>query len=287
MIDSQDYLWNSQTGQVTLQGDLLRLFRGLDREIVKLSRKVAAREMKFPIFLPSFELSKLDYFKSFPHLITFPVTLDPDEENLSQFAAQNHSRAVHLTKTSAIQEVLTPAACYHFYVALQGSSFDEAQFLTTMCPCFRREKLYEPLRRQWAFSMREIVILGTGPDVEDFLADWEKEIPEFAKSLGLSFEWTLATDPFFKPLEDPKYFAQVVSPTKREMIFEKELSIGSLNNHRSYFGETFQLNVKRAVASSACLAFGLERWIFAILKTHGTQSKDWPASVKELLYDGL
>ena len=111
--------------------------------------------------------------------------------------------------------------------------------------------------------------------------------PAFAERLGINFVWTVATDPFFKPHEDPKYFAQVVSPTKKEMIFGDGLSIGSLNNHRTYFGEAFQIRTGSEFVSSSCLAFGLERWIFAILKTHGHDSQHWPKNVKELMQNGV
>src|SRR5438874_9913215 len=39
-------------------------------------------------------------------------------------------------------------------------------YVTTRAACFRRESYYRPLQRQWSFSMREIVCLGTARSEE-------------------------------------------------------------------------------------------------------------------------
>jgi len=83
-------------------------------------------------------------------------------------------------------------------------------------------------------------------------------------------EFQNATDPFFNPSKNPKYLMQKLDPVKTEMIFDGKLAIGSLNFHRNYFGEAFQISRDGKEAFSGCVAFGLERWIYALVHTFGT-----------------
>jgi hypothetical protein len=70
---------------------------------------------------------------------------------------------------------------------------------------------------------------------------------------------------------------QKLDPVKTEMVFENRLAIGSVNFHRNYFGEAFDIQCGGEAAFSGCVAFGVERWIAAWLSTFGPQSGDWPA----------
>jgi hypothetical protein len=86
-----------------------------------------------------------------------------------------------------------------------------------------------------------------------------------------------ATDPFFNPLKNPKFFAQKVQPLKHEMIFDSELAIGSVNFHRTYFGEGFGMTTSDGEpACSGCVAFGVDRWVHAIVKHFGPDDASWP-----------
>src|SRR6266581_1744165 len=76
-----------ETHQCALTGKLLELDRTLDRLFVSWAGRWQAEEHSFPAFISARELGKLDYFRSFPHLVTFPVTLDPGESNLGRFIA--------------------------------------------------------------------------------------------------------------------------------------------------------------------------------------------------------
>src|SRR6185369_13996078 len=146
---------------------------------------------------------------------------------------------IGLTRAAPIRDVLTPAACYHFYVAFQGETLAAPRHVTTRATCFRREEFYAPLERQWSFSMREIVCLGTSDEVQAFLARREAAAEAAWKRIGLDVEWKVATDPFFNAPRNPKALAQRLDPLKREMVFGGALAIGSSNFHRNAFGEAF------------------------------------------------
>lgn len=271
-----DLRW-SELGQSSLRGSLLRLFKQLDAHFLKWAQHFQAEEFAFPPFLAASQMEKLDYFKSFPHLLTIPVTLDEDKTNLEQFALEPIAadQSIRLQKLAPVKQVLTPAACYHFYDELEGSRFEFARFFTTRCVCYRREKEYSPLQRQWAFSMREIVCIASMEEAQSYLDKFENVLAEFFNKQGFPVKFENATDPFFNPRSNPKYLAQKLEPVKKEMIYDGRLSIGSLNFHRNFFGETFDIKSGDSAAFTACVAFGLERWIYMLLHERGLDESAW------------
>ena len=124
--------------------------------------------------------------------------------------------------------------------------------------------------------MREIVCLGTADEVKQFLREYQDRIERFLRRIGLPVEWKNATDPFFNPARNPKYVLQKLDPVKTEMVYQTGLAIGSINFHRNYFGEAFQISRESKEAFSGCVAFGVERWIYAILNHFGVDERDWP-----------
>jgi hypothetical protein len=67
-----------------------------------------------------------------------------------------------------------------------------------------------------------------------------------------------------------------VQPTKHEATYGGDLAIASLNLHHDHFGTAFGITRDGGPAHSACLAFGIERWLFAITQRHGTDPQSWP-----------
>lgn len=271
-------------GQVALSGQLLRLFRRLDDIFVGWAAAHGAIDHLFPPILPASALARIDYLSSFPHLATFPATLASDEDNLATFvagvgagASMTCAHPVALTELSPVNDVLTPAACYHCYLRYQGVFLDGPLFLTTRATCFRREATYTPLERLWSFSMREIVCIGTLGEVETFLAAQRAVVTAFVHRIGLASEWKAATDPFFRAAQNPKHLAQRLDPVKAELVFDDRLAIASVNMHRNYFGEAFEITRAGEPAYSGCVAFGLERWIAAVVSAFG--STDWPGEL--------
>jgi len=266
-------------GHRALTGTALRLFQSLDRMFVGWAADCGASEYHFPATIPARELNKIGYFKSFPQHLTLPACFDDDHDNLAEFASgaplDDHG-AIRLPKCAPIKDVLTPAACYHFYVNFQNDRLDKPRYVTTRATCFRRETRYLALRRQWSFSMREIVCIGSAAEVTAFLDSRRNALERFFVRIGLPIAWDRATDPFFNPSSNPKYLAQRLDPVKTEMVYDGELAIGSVNFHRNYFGEAFRIQRGDAEAYSGCVAFGLDRWVHAFLTHFGEDPSDWP-----------
>lgn len=273
-----DYRW-LENGQSAFGGKMLELYRRLDQLFLSWAGELNATEFMFPTFIPARELARLDYFRSFPHLVTFPVTLDAGEANLKRFIENepiDSNGTIQLAAQAPIKDVLTPAACYHFYVQFQGESLDAPRYVTTRATCYRRESHYLPLERQWSFSMREIVCIGTADEVKTFLKGQQDRVDRFFKQAALPVEWQNATDPFFNPSQSPKYLLQKLDPVKTEMVYRTGLAIGSVNFHRNYFGEAFKISRAGKEAFSGCVAFGIERWMYAFLNQFGANEGDWP-----------
>lgn len=265
------------SGQSALTGPLLALADDGDRAFRTIASRWLPAEQAYPPTLPA---SSLDgHLRSFPHQVTFAMSLDPADANLGGFIdgpVVDRSGTVALTRTAPVTAVLTPAACYHVYSAHQGQRLPAAAYVTTRNTCFRREPHYEPLRRQWTFTMREIVCLGTAEETTTFLAQARTAVDRFTQLIGLPLDWTPATDPFFRPERHPGHLLQRIQPVKHEATYRGTLALGSANLHHDHFGSAYAITRDGAPATTACLAFGLERWLYALVDRHGSDPAGWP-----------
>ncbi|HLJ64362.1 MAG TPA: hypothetical protein VKT70_09660 [Stellaceae bacterium] len=264
-------------GLATLSGPLALLHERLDALFRRVAARFAAEEHHIPPLIDAASLARIDWFGSFPHLASFVTALDPEPENIAAFCRQRSliEGAVLPTRTVPVRHILLPAACYALYAAHQGRQLDRTLFLTTRGLCHRRETHYEPLRRQWSFGMREIVCLGEAEDMARFITAADETLLALAASLGLEARLQPASDPFFGEAQG-KRLMQQIDPVKYELVVG-DLAIASVNRHRTLFGRAFDITCKTRPASSACLAFGLERWIAVILDRFGADPAHWPA----------
>ena len=279
MIDAVPGLRWVANGQSLLYGPLLALAERLDSQFLAMASQWGAVDHRFPSFLSAAVLERIDWFRSFPQLATFPVCLDDDEANLARFTDGRPVDAdgiIHPTDLAPIRDVLTPAACYHLYDHCAGGRFDEPRYFTTRNTCFRRETEYVPLERQWSFSMREIVCMGTAEETRAFLEEATAEVDRYVAHLGLAVKWEHASDPFFRPSSNPQYLMQQVDPTKFELMFDDRLAIASTNLHHDHFGRAFDIERDGEPVRTACVAFGIERWLSAIVGHFGPEGP-WPS----------
>ncbi len=274
-----EHLHWSASGCATLTGPLLEWLHRLDTHIVSLAVRHGASDYQFPSLIEARALAPIAYLRSFPHLATFVTTGDRDEAALSKLAADSGTAEripVDGGQFEDIGHLLTPATCYHFYPLFAGQKLDGPLVLTACCQCFRCEDRYVPLERQWCFEMREVVCIGDAAGVGEFAATWSSIMAELASRLGIDAGFETATDPFFDPAGDPKALAQLIEPSKQELCVPGGLAIGSINKHRSFFGESYGIDAGPAPAYSACAAFGLERWLSAMVEVHGSDAAAWP-----------
>jgi seryl-tRNA synthetase len=269
----------SDDGYAALSGDLLAWASSLDAHFAGWAEGSGATDYRFPSLIAAKALAPIAYLRSFPHLATFVTSGNRRETSLRSLAEECGTAdeiPLRDDRFEPIEHLLTPAACYHFYPRFAGSRLAEPLFLTTRCQCFRREEQYLPLQRQWCFDMRELVCIGDKESIDRFTTDCATLIEGLLGALDLDAAWQTATDPFFDPQADPKALAQVLEPSKQELCTADGLAIASINKHRSFFGESYDIRMHDDAAHSACVAFGVERWLYAMTQRHGTDASAWP-----------
>ena len=101
------------------------------------------------------------------------------------------------------------------------------------------------------------------------------EKDEFASTLTSTFDSNKGEVEISK--NNPKYIFQKLEPVKKELVFDDRLAIASTNDHINYFGEAFNLTRNGETLSSGCIAFGMERWLSAIVNTFGEDPNSWPS----------
>jgi hypothetical protein len=268
------------SGVVSLRGPLLGLQRDCDEAVLAIAAHWAAEEEAHPAFIAAAQLDRVDYLDAFPQLANFPVALDQATGNLDAFRGgppTGTDGAVCLTRLAPVRDLLTPAACYHLYPTHAGEEFGPARYFTTRNTCFRQEQYYEPLRRQRGFEMRELVCVGGRDAVISFLERTHAAVDDLFRALDLPIEWRIATDPFFRPAESAKQLFQRLHATKREAVYGDDLAITSVNMHEDHFGAAFAITTGGEPATSGCVAFGLDRWLYALTDRFGPDPAGWPS----------
>ena len=63
----------------------------------------------------------------------------------------------------------------------------------------------------------------------------------------------------------------------------RDLAAASFNYHQGFFGERFAIRIPEGAAHSACVGFGLERWVYATVCQFGPEPEGWPGPIRALL----
>jgi seryl-tRNA synthetase len=258
-------LYEVHSGLATLGPELVGLRAALEERFLGWAAEVDAPPMLFPALLRADRLEKLDYFKNFPHLAVVASRILPDRLEAHYAKGGTVAAGIPGADLADGQYVLPSAACYNIYLHLEGTVLAGPRYITTVATCFRNENTFTELQRLWSFSMREIVCLGTAAEVERHLGDFKQRILGFASGLGLALDIEVASDPFYQP-GGSRALMQKLFPQKEELLYGRSLAIASLNFHRNFFGE--RCNIRTAdgePAFTGCVAFGIERWLHALL----------------------
>ena len=113
----------------------------------------------------------------------------------------------------------------------------------------------------------------------------EELIQEWAKDWELSCTLEIANDMFFTDDFAVKASFQRQQEAKRELRLEipadrNSISVFSSNFHATTFGKAFGITVGGRPAVSACVGWGCERWVYALLCQFGFEPANWPAGLK-------
>jgi seryl-tRNA synthetase len=253
----------ARSAMVVVNPDELRIEAALERVILGWAGQVGAPALRFPPLLPIEALSRFDYFQNFPHLMLLAAPLDADRVR-SEYVKASRVESVPGAHLAEAVYALPSAACYGVYLHLEDRTLTAPSRITTVATCFRNEASFEGMRRLLAFRMREIVCVGDVASVQQHIQEFKVRIVAFAAAVGIPLTVAIATDPFFDPTAS-RAVAQKLFPVKEEFVYGGSLAIASVNFHRNFFGERFAIRVADGpFAFSSCVAFGLERWIWAL-----------------------
>lgn len=258
-------LANPGPGLVTLDPVRTALFRGLDQFLTGLAGQLAAPEVLGPPLLSVDGLAKLDYFRNFPHLGVSAGRFTPDTH--AGLAAGETPAGSPLEPTG---HLLPSATCYGLLLSLEGQDVGTGIRLSAAGRCFRNETHYDGLRRLWGFHMREVLYLGSNDGATEHLEDGARFITATAELLGLDLTRAAADDPFYDK-GGSRARLMKLDPVKHEYSAPDGTAIASVNRHRNFFGERLGIRAgENGPAYSACVAFGLERWVHAMILAHGS-----------------
>jgi seryl-tRNA synthetase len=287
MLRERDQLWETAPGLVGLRGNARSLMERIAFALAELAREETDDEWAVPSGISFETLERAQYFASFPQWLTAASHLSSDEMVLERIATSDSPACSARSAMMRPDAALSPAVCYHTYEALAGRHIVSPAVMTAEGVCWRHEgDRLSPLERSWAFRMREIVCVGSDYDVEAFRQRWMTHALDFARSLGLDPEIAIATDPFFAPTARGKEVLQRIKSLKHELVVrfpdDRTMAIASFNNHEQFFGESFGISLAGGKpAASACVAFGIERWLLALLAARGVGAEiAFPFSVR-------
>jgi len=288
-LKASGQLWEPGPGLIGLRGDALARFTELESRLAALCRAETRDEWRVPSALPLAVLERAGYFASFPQWLTMASHLTDDDTALERIAASPTPARDAAAAGASASAALPPAVCYHVYDALAGLIIRERRLITAQGCCWRHEgDRHAALERGWAFTMREVVCIGTEAECIDFRDRGIDAARKLAAELGLTGDFASAEDPFFAPTSRGRALLQRIKGLKQEL----RLSIGdgntvaaaSFNLHERFFGEAFNIRLADgSPAFSACVAFGLERWLLASLVATGTDADTSNAILAEAI----
>ncbi|MDX2293524.1 MULTISPECIES: hypothetical protein [Streptomyces] len=252
-------------GLITLDPAHTALLRGLDTLLTGLAARLSAPEVTGPPLLAAADLARLDYFRNFPHLGVSAGRFAPDAYDALAAGRPPGDRPLEPTGY-----VLPSATCYGLLLSLEGADVGaDGLRISAAGRCFRNETHYDGLRRLWGFHMREVVYLGTKDGALEHLERGGAFIQETAERLGLVLTRATADDPFYDK-GGSRARLMALDPVKHEYSAPDGTAIASVNRHRNFFGERLGIRAgDHGPAYSACVAFGVERWVHALLLAHG------------------
>jgi seryl-tRNA synthetase len=249
----------------------------LRTDIEKLAAAEDFTVLTAPPVLPRDVVERSGYVREFPHLLGSVHNYGGDATEWLARRAETVRGGTWHDRQQITDVVLTPAACYHAYPLLAGTTVAGSACFAVEACCYRHEASAEPGRLR-SFRMRELVYVGTADACVEFRDSWQQKVADWLAELGLDVAAEAASDPFFGP------GAKLLSVNQRAQALKFELvapvadgvrqAVASANCHRDHFGEVFGIALPDgSPAHSACVAFGLERIALAVL--HADRGSRW------------
>lgn len=279
-------------GHLVLRGGAARLMRAIDEKLLDvIAGEFGAEEEVYPSTILCSSLDRVSHFTSFPEHVDFVSHLRRDLDVLSEFARGCREGGwrpeLHEGSMSPPDFAVCPSCCYHCYEAMEGWRLQRpGRSVTAKVACHRYEgQNTTAMSRLRAFHMREVVWVGHPEYVRECRRRTDQLLIQWAKDWELDCTFENANDMFFTEDYAIKASFQRQQEAKRELRmripFEnKTMACCSTNFHAATFGKAFDIQVDGRPATSACLGWGCERWVYAVFSQFGLDESAWPEGVR-------
>ena len=291
-------MFQEASGIYTLGPLMTRLIAFFDGQFTGLADSFGATSYRFPTLIPARYLERVNYFRAFPHSLTFVTHLREDLDTIDDFsqhaACDEHGLNTPPDSFSKTQTLLSPAVCYHLYFSLADKPLPGSGLVATAVGnCFRYESInLASLERMWNFTMREVIFVGLKDFVLQNRETGRERMRGFFEKIGLAYRVESANDPFFigefkKQAAFQSAFQLKFEIRARLPFKDSTLAVGSYNYHQDFFGRSLNITLPDgSPAHTGCIAFGLERMAFAFLAQYGLDEARWPEGMRKGVVSG-
>ncbi len=256
--------------------------------VTRMARHLAPEVMRFPPVISRHTYMRTDHIETFPDLMGSVHSFLGDGRDHAAMLEKNRCGEDWTKDLQPTAVMLSPAACYPLYPTATGTLPAGGRTVDLRSYVFRHEPSQDPARMQ-VFRQREFVRLGTPQQALEHRDYWVTRGTEILNAVGLDVQCVVANDPFFGRGGKIMAATQKEQALKYELVIpvasaEKPTAITSCNLHLDHFGRAFDIkSADGQVAHTACVGFGLERIALALFKTHGFETRAWPADVTTVL----
>jgi hypothetical protein len=281
------------TGHVILRGPAARLMSLIDSRVQRDFADTFEAELEiYPSTIRGETLHRCNHFTSFPEHMDFVAHLKQDLDVLNSFSNACRDRgwspSLHEGQMADCDLAVSPSCCYHCYEGIEGWQVEPpGRCITATLACHRYEGAnHTSMSRLRAFTMREVVFIGKPQFVIQSRAKAEELIVQWARDWELGCTFETANDMFFTKDYSIKASFQRQQQAKKELRLQvpgekQSISVFSSNFHAMSFGKAFNISVDGRSATTGCIAWGYERWVYAIFSQFGFDIEKWPKILRE------
>ncbi|MEC0246724.1 hypothetical protein P4H65_13095 [Paenibacillus chitinolyticus] len=278
---------SSFNGGVHLQGEAALLPAALERLFRDKLGPAGFVLRKYPSLMSREIMTKSKYPVHFPQNIYRLSELSHDIDRITEFHRSGGNRE---DLYSATDFYMQPCVCFQVYNELgeQAGPVPGNVVYAATGRCFRHEhrsRINEV--RGLEFDMHEFVYVGDADFVRKTRDELAEKTWELFCELGFTGVVETAADHFFHHVDVGKTLFQLAGELKYELrVAPREglaWSLASFNLFGDVLCSSFGIGGERNILHSGCAAYGIDRWIQALLYYYGDRSADWPSVIRERL----